>query len=753
MIGRKCIVVALMCLAAPAAADIQWGANGHPITAYPGIPIADQLDLLRDLGMTSYRVNISFAEQADHLGRIIVAAQERGIDILPVLTPGGLETAETKEEIYDRTYAFANALGQRFGDDIPVWELGNEQEVYAILQPCEMRDDGTQYPCEWGHAGGVDPLDYHGERWAEASALLRGLSDGLRDAVPTAVTAMGTAGWGHVGAFERMRRDGLNWDISVWHLYGEDPEWAFEILKGYHRPIWITEMNHPYGSQNGAEAQAEGLATMMRRLQDLSERYRVEAVHIYQILDEPYWEPSFEAVMGLVTLLPAPDSWMVGPPKPAYRAVRDVIRRSPPRRCEDVAAIRLPGMPEVRVAHGHCLVLGRLADGDEMRDWAAALERGETTVAGMLSTLITSPEFATRLQEPEGEPREFVSLAYKKLLGREPDGHGLESYAGLIADGSISRRDVAHALASTGEFAARYPVFGQSGSSNASAPSPACDPIGSTDGSDGERLVAFVACLLLAPDPSSAGLNQWVTALDDGTASADDLLASALRSTLFEARHRIIEMSDRDYVRHVYNLLLGRDADGAGLDGYSAQLAAGSISRQDLAVALTHSSEFAARHGSRPATQEVTALVEIPSEGGDASPASNGCDLRAGILPDNEPERKVSYLHCLLLGRLPEEEALQNWARDFEEGRSDRNELSLALLASDEFAARHAPAEMSDADFVSLVFRLVLGRDPDGAGLEAYVSQLADRELSRENVTLGVIGSSEFAARYAGLAE
>jgi hypothetical protein len=61
------------------------------------------------------------------------------------------------------------------------------------------------------------------------------------------------------------RPDGIDWDISVWHLYGEDLEWAFVILKEYYRPIWITETNHPYGSQNGAEAQAEGLVSMMRR--------------------------------------------------------------------------------------------------------------------------------------------------------------------------------------------------------------------------------------------------------------------------------------------------------------------------------------------------------------------------------------------------------------------------------------------------------------------------------------------------------
>lgn len=751
MICRTVASVAIACLASQAVAEIQWGANGHPITAYPGIPIEDQLDLLSDLGMTSYRVNISFAAQAGHLERIIAAGRERGIEILPVLTPGGLERTDNTEVIYAKTYAFANELGRRFASDISVWELGNEQEVAAIIQPCEIRDDGTQYPCEWGPAGGVDPLDYHGERWARVSALLRGLSDGLSDAAPAAIKAMGTAGWGHVGAFERMRRDGIDWDISVWHLYGEDPEWAFEMLKGFYRPIWITELNHPYGSQDGAEAQAEGLTAMMRRLQDLSEKYQIEAVHIYQLLDEPYWEPDFEAVMGLVSLVPTPDGWMVGPPKPAYLAVRDLIRHSLPRRCSDPAKVRTGATTEMQVSYGHCLVFDRVASSEEVEHWSTALTREDATVAGMLATLITSPEFASRRQGSKIGNHDFVRLAYRRLLGREPDGHGLESYAGLLATGEITRHDVAYAIASSGEFVDRYPMFRHGGSLAQSAPLHSCDPIGTRDGSDGERVVAFAACLLRAPDPDAAGLDHWASALDGGTATEDDLLAAILRSALFEARHRTVEMLDRDYVRQVYNLLLGRDADGEGLESYSAQIAAGAITRQDLAIGLTQSDEFTARHQARPTPEEVISAVQA-ADGNSPSASANVCGNEPALLR-GEPERQIIYLHCLFLGTSPDEVTLSDWARAFEDGQADRNSLALALLASEEFAVRHEPDMMSDAEFVSLIFRLVLGREPDNAGLDAYVTQLASQKLSRANVALGAIGSSEFAARYAALAE
>ena len=108
-----------------------------------------------------------------------------------------------------------------------------------------MRDDGVQYNCAWGPAGGVGPLEYYGPRWRKVSAVLKGLSDGTTAVDPAIRKAMGTAGWGHLGAFARMQQDGIRWDISVWHMYGSDPEWAFKTLAGFKRPIWVTEFNHP----------------------------------------------------------------------------------------------------------------------------------------------------------------------------------------------------------------------------------------------------------------------------------------------------------------------------------------------------------------------------------------------------------------------------------------------------------------------------------------------------------------------------
>lgn len=443
--------------------DILWGVNGHPIVSYPGIPFDEQIDLIDDLGMKSYRVNISFAKEAPKLGALVEEAKLRGIDILPILTPGNTDLDnDSVEQLYDKAYAFARDLGSQFKDDIRVWELGNEMENYAIIQPCEQRDDGTQYPCEWGPAGGVGALEYYGPRWAKVSAVLKGLSDGMISVDPTIRKAMGTAGWGHVGAFKRMEQDGIEWDISVWHMYGEDPEWALEILAGYGKPIWITEFNNPYDSDRSAQEHAEELTRTMARLRELQEPYDLQAAHFYELLDELYWAPSSEAYLGLLHLEPLPEGgWKIGEPKPAYFAVREAIggeRPTPrPERDCDLAGIQgIDPVPLRQASFASCLILGDEGDSETVGQWAAALESGETSVPDLLVRLMRSDEFSDLYFTRGLDDRAYINFVYRLLVGRDADGGGLESYARQLGKGAMSRDSVAFGIITSSEFQEKY---------------------------------------------------------------------------------------------------------------------------------------------------------------------------------------------------------------------------------------------------------------------------------------------------------
>lgn len=434
-----------------ARADFVWGANGHPFTAYHGVSIDQQLAYLRDLGITSYRVNNGTPEQ---LATLVDKAKAYGVTILPVLAPEFDYDKETPETLYRKGYDMAFELISPLKDKIRVWELGNEMEIYAIIKPCEMRDDGTQYNCNWGVAGGVGELDYYGPRWAKVSAALKGLSDGAVAADPTALKAMGTAGWGHLGVFKRMKRDGIRWDISVWHMYGEDPEWAFKEIATFGHPIWVTEFNHPKGSTTSAQEQADGLRRWMERLRELQAAYRVEAVHIYELMDETYWAPDFEAYMGLVRLEKDGAGWRPGAPKPAYDVVRSLIRGDTdplsPRDC-DLKSFTPSNDLQNQVQYSYCLILGRLADGQGLADWAKQRANG-MSAEELLRTLAQSDEFGRRYAVDMLSDDRFITLSHRLLLGRDPDEQGRTDYRVKLEKGGLTRIALLETIMASDEF-------------------------------------------------------------------------------------------------------------------------------------------------------------------------------------------------------------------------------------------------------------------------------------------------------------
>jgi Domain of unknown function (DUF4214)/Glycosyl hydrolase catalytic core len=601
--------------AEPKQADIIWGANGHPLISYPGVPIEDQLDALRDLGMRSYRVDITDTTYIAELRDIVREARARGITILPVVTPQFDLAQESVEDLEKKAYGLAFALVSSFKGQIPVWELGNEMENYAIIQPCEMQDDGKEYPCSYGPAGGVTSLEYYGPRWQKVSAVLKGLSRGAHDADPNVRRALGTAGWGHLGAFDRMKADGIEWDISVWHMYGEDPEWAFKKLKEFNKPIWVTEFNHSKGSVDGKEEQAQGLLRSMSMLVDLQETYGVEAAHVYELLDEPYWD-DFEAHMGLIELKKAgDDKWALAAAKPAYAAVKERISDSAtgPQEIVVQRSCELPYGPQAAalpaptiVAYAFCLALGRDPDGAGAGSWSAELMRGrpiEQVVIGMLQ----SEEFAKRYNVGALSNREYVGLIQSALLGAPGSEQEIEEAAAEIDGGKSRAAFLAETVASKAFRTRHPPLFAKITKATkprppavAAKPAPKvhrkCDLEDLSRPLEFERgQMIYSYCLVLGRWPDTLGLLTWTADRKKGLA-LEPALVGMLQSDEFAAKYETKSLDDAGYVTLLYRLLLSRDPDEQGLAGYVGLLQAGKINRPGIVQSILASGEFRSRH-------------------------------------------------------------------------------------------------------------------------------------------------------------
>jgi len=179
-------------------------------------------------------------DNADSLATLVDAGKARGIEILPVITPAGMDLdKDSPQELYGKSRKLAIALGKRFKDDIRVWELGNEMETYAIIKPCEKRDDGTQYPCAWGPAGGTGALDYYGPRWVKVSAvLLRCVNDD---------EASDLLAWAIAHEYELRFIEQMPLDAQHdWHR--DQMVTADEIFERLGRDFTLTPASEPRGS-------------------------------------------------------------------------------------------------------------------------------------------------------------------------------------------------------------------------------------------------------------------------------------------------------------------------------------------------------------------------------------------------------------------------------------------------------------------------------------------------------------------------
>ena len=610
-------VVALF--AAPLSASAEetkliWGVNGHPIVSYPGVPIKFQLDALRDLGLTSYRVDVPGMEKVDALPELVREGKKRGIDILPVVTPGFDLDKETPEALHKKAYDLGFALISRFKGDIQVWELGNELDNYAVLKRCEARDNGMPRPCPLGDASGKSPDDYSAKRWAKASAVLKGLTEGAHAADPSVRRAIGTAGWGHIAAFELMKRDGISWEISIWHMYGQDPEWAFKELAQYERPIWVTEFNNPYGSQRGKEEQVKGLLKTMKRLNELEKTYEVEAAHIYELMDEPYWGKDFESFMGLIEMKKGENGkWQAADKKPAYAAVKDYIDSIGARPQHQIVVERrceLKPVPaegtlsaEAVITHAYCLVLGRAPDGAGMEGWSKLA--GDRPVDQILIEMMHSDEFERLFNVPILSKREYVTLIHRLLLGIDPAGPAL---AQMVADleAGKHRTELERALVASKEFRARHPaLFAKVAPIVRAAAAPAAAPVPEVrrdcdlgvmkrplEFERGQLIYSY--CLVLGRWPDGYGLRTWLAEMRAGLALKNVLLR-LLQSDEFSGRYQIATMTNADFVTLLYRLLLGRDPDAAGLESYVSKLATGGLSRTQVCEDVLDSDEFRAK--------------------------------------------------------------------------------------------------------------------------------------------------------------
>jgi hypothetical protein len=121
----------------------------------------------------------------------------------------------------------------------------------------------------------------------------------------------------------------------------------------------------------------------------------------------------------------------------------------------------------------------------------------------------------------------------------------------------------------------------------------------------------------------------------------------------------------------------------------------------------------------------------------------SNCNVKVMKQPLEFERDQVLYSFCLVLGRWPDGYGLRSWTGQLLAGMS-LEDLLLSLLQSDEFESKYEANSLDNSDFMTLAYRLLLGREPDNYSAKSYVARLSTGDLSRPEVYRGLIASDEF---------
>jgi len=215
-----------------------------------------------------------------------------------------------------------------------------------------------------------------------------------------------------------------------------------------------------------------------------------------------------------------------------------------------------------------------------------------------------------------------------------------------------------------------------------------------------------------ARDPDIGGLQGWVGALKNGT-TLKTIATAFAQSSEFQATYAGLD--NTQFVTRLYQNVLGRAPDAGGLESWLRSLNAGA-SRAEVMLGFSESGEF----------RNNTSL-----------------DVDAFMTSrfSNEHQGDVYRLYKATLNREPDSGGFVNWMNLLDTEATNLETVAQGFINSSEFQKTYG--SLDNTQFATMLYRNVLGREPDQGGLAGWVDAL-NRGASRAAVVVGFSRSGEF---------
>ncbi|MCR5618394.1 MAG: DUF4214 domain-containing protein [Clostridiales bacterium] len=352
------------------------------------------------------------------------------------------------------------------------------------------------------------------------------------------------------------------------------------------------------------------------------------------------------------------------------------------------------------------LALGRAPKSDELTSMSTRLVNGEEATK-VIASIFESQEFNNRKLSVEDQ----VKIMYQVLLGRDADEDGLKYYKDLMNKG----------------YSILYPYQIVSGSQECrkffdlySVNSGSYTDTDKVDKSM-NTLKPFVERLytgFMGREYDRDGLRFWMNALVTNTQSGQQVAEAFYNSPEFQG----LKLSDEEFVKRLYTVCLGREADDDGLKYWLGQIENEHYSRTHILEGFLNSKEF----------NSLCDQYKVSK--------SKYTSSTTYTLTFNEEKVKsfVTRLYQLSLSRDPDPDGFDFWVNELKKG-SDGKTVSKGFIFSPELSDK----KLSDEDYVEVLYKIFLDRASESEGKAFWVKQLKNGS-TREQVFDGFCGSEEF---------
>ena len=228
------------------------------------------------------------------------------------------------------------------------------------------------------------------------------------------------------------------------------------------------------------------------------------------------------------------------------------------------------------VARMYHYVLLRQPEEAGLNDWTQKLNDHEIDGADFAQGVFMSQEYTSRNETDE----EFIEKLYVTILDREPDDSGMDYWKRLLRRG-YSRAYVLRGFTNSDEFTAVCKVYGiERGSLDLTDDDYELEEAGQQI--DEEKVHAYVTRLydkILGRSPDEAGLEYWIDRIMTRRESA----ASVAKRGFFESReYGEKNKSNGEFVEDCYRSLLDREPEDEGYDYWVNKLSTGNMTRAEV---------------------------------------------------------------------------------------------------------------------------------------------------------------------------